>query len=226
MLTRCKAGMVIVANEPFVTTKARETLLGQMATFWTTSKKCRDWISWKAVAQATANLPGSIGGNMSPIVPQHAPRAVSQLASPAVHRSASILPLYAGSNAGAGRSASGVGLSSPLKARNWEMALNRGSLNLASSPTTLANSSTALTSQSKFPALTQHGPKSVAPQGAWAKGCPSTVKKVSPSSLSEKHTGTTHTSEPIGVEDYIELFKSTTTAKVQQIERRGDKTKK
>ena len=95
MLTRCRAGMVIVTNRPFMKLKAIEdTLLGKLCSHW--EHVCgRDgtWTDWRDVAEVISDLPGAPGGartNPHASVPYHQPVqkaiAVARDASSSSHR--------------------------------------------------------------------------------------------------------------------------------------------
>lgn len=61
MLTRCKAGLVIVTNRIFLrTTGAQYTLLGNLAHHWTQRHgESKTWKDWKGIAEHKANMPGA-----------------------------------------------------------------------------------------------------------------------------------------------------------------------
>ncbi len=66
MLTRCKAGMVIVTKKAFMRRKdVKKTLLGKLVAHWENLMKNlvdQDaWKDWKLVAERRCNLPGAIG---------------------------------------------------------------------------------------------------------------------------------------------------------------------
>ncbi len=59
MLTRCRAGMVIVSNRSFVSGRGRHTLLGKLVKHWM-SLHPRNfvWIDWRRVTEGSVGLPG------------------------------------------------------------------------------------------------------------------------------------------------------------------------
>jgi AAA domain len=61
MLTRCKAGLVIVTNRIFLrTTGAQYTLLGNLARHWTQRHgDSKTWRDWKEIAEHKADMPGA-----------------------------------------------------------------------------------------------------------------------------------------------------------------------
>ncbi|KAJ6623277.1 AAA domain-containing protein, partial [Mycena sp. CBHHK59/15] len=62
MLTRARAGMIIVTNRDFLRSDGgRRTLLGQLALHWESENWRNIWIDWRAVADTSAHLPGSLG---------------------------------------------------------------------------------------------------------------------------------------------------------------------
>ena len=63
MLTRCKAGLVIVTNRVFLrTTGAQYTLLGSLAQYWAKRHgELKTWTDWKDVAELKADMPGVLG---------------------------------------------------------------------------------------------------------------------------------------------------------------------
>ncbi|PCH35506.1 nucleoside triphosphate hydrolase protein [Wolfiporia cocos MD-104 SS10] len=87
MLTRCKRGMVVVANRRFLETKAAQsTLLGKLAQYW--EDRCDAWVHARAVYDRTANLPGA-PAPANPLLPAPAtplwPPMVPATALPKVH---------------------------------------------------------------------------------------------------------------------------------------------
>lgn len=57
MLTRCKAGMIIVSNQGFLMFGgAQHTLLGHLSQHWLGAG--RSWIDWREVAEGKATMPG------------------------------------------------------------------------------------------------------------------------------------------------------------------------
>lgn len=81
MLTRCRAGMVIVSNRKFLrTTAAQYTLLGKLAEHWEYHHgRSMTWIDWKLVAENKADMPGVLAAHRpsttSTINPSSAPIA-------------------------------------------------------------------------------------------------------------------------------------------------------
>ena len=63
MLTRCRAGMIIVTNRVFLrTTSAQYTLLGGLARYWAKRHgESKTWTDWKDVVEQRANMPGVLG---------------------------------------------------------------------------------------------------------------------------------------------------------------------
>jgi hypothetical protein len=62
MLTRCKAGMVIVTNKIFLRTGAQYTLLGRLAQYWAKHHgESNTWTDWKQIVEMKANMPGARG---------------------------------------------------------------------------------------------------------------------------------------------------------------------
>lgn len=64
MLTRCRAGLVVVTSKAFIKTRGGvHTLLGDLARHWQQHHEGQTdvWVDWKLVADGTANLPGSPG---------------------------------------------------------------------------------------------------------------------------------------------------------------------
>ena len=59
MLTRCKAGMVVVTNRRFLEGPGRDTLLGGLAQRWRAYEGA--WIDALAISARTASLPGAPG---------------------------------------------------------------------------------------------------------------------------------------------------------------------
>jgi len=62
MLTRCRAGLVVVTSKAFIKTRGGvHTLLGDLARHWQQDHGGQTdvWVDWKFVADGTANLPGS-----------------------------------------------------------------------------------------------------------------------------------------------------------------------
>lgn len=57
MLTRCKRGMVIVANRDFIFNQGKNTLLGRLAQSWGSSEKDQGWFDWRLIAERKAKLP-------------------------------------------------------------------------------------------------------------------------------------------------------------------------
>ena len=56
-LTRCRKGMVVVADKSFLQGRGKKTLLGQLSSTW--SKRHDDcWNDWKTVLNNSAALPG------------------------------------------------------------------------------------------------------------------------------------------------------------------------
>jgi AAA domain len=71
MLTRCRAGLVIVTNKLFLDseTGGRHTLLGRLARHWEYYRRDQtvtSWISRRLVAEGAADLPGSLGSRRKP----------------------------------------------------------------------------------------------------------------------------------------------------------------
>ncbi|EGO20328.1 hypothetical protein SERLADRAFT_400575, partial [Serpula lacrymans var. lacrymans S7.9] len=80
MLTRCKAGMVIVTNRMFLRNEAQETLVGKLARHWeNTLGEVKTWTNWRLVAEARASLPGAASTRPSGIL---IPKENSSLAQP------------------------------------------------------------------------------------------------------------------------------------------------
>ncbi|THH13352.1 hypothetical protein EW146_g6849 [Bondarzewia mesenterica] len=88
MLTRCKKGMVIVANRGFFRRGGRDTLLGMLASYWEDTEGEGCWIDWKLVAEGKANMPGvyaiprPVG---APVVLPSPPPSSSESAMPSPH---------------------------------------------------------------------------------------------------------------------------------------------
>jgi hypothetical protein len=64
MLTRCRAGLVVVTSKAFIKSRGGvHTLLGDLARHWQQHHEGQTdvWVDWKLVADGTANLPGSPG---------------------------------------------------------------------------------------------------------------------------------------------------------------------
>lgn len=62
MLTRCKKGMTIITNHRFLELQARQTLIGQMASYWTEAVGEREaWLDYKDVARGYVDVPGVKG---------------------------------------------------------------------------------------------------------------------------------------------------------------------
>lgn len=61
MLTRCKAGLVIVTNRIFLrTTGAQHTLLGELVRHWSERHgTTKTWRDWKEIAEHKADMPGA-----------------------------------------------------------------------------------------------------------------------------------------------------------------------
>ncbi|KAI0820973.1 hypothetical protein BC629DRAFT_413511 [Irpex lacteus] len=60
MLTRCKAGMIIVSNSFFVSRCAERTLLGKLAAHWEGPRNStKIWTDWRQVSEGSIDLPGS-----------------------------------------------------------------------------------------------------------------------------------------------------------------------
>ena len=61
MLTRCKAGMVLVTQRTFLSGAARQTLLGKLASHWETIAGAdAAWVDAMRVVEGTASLPGAV----------------------------------------------------------------------------------------------------------------------------------------------------------------------
>lgn len=60
MLTRCRAGLVIVTSKSFLQGGGEHTLLGKLARFWEISRS-NAWVDWRFVAEGKVDLPGSPG---------------------------------------------------------------------------------------------------------------------------------------------------------------------
>lgn len=61
MLTRCRAGLVIVTSRSFLRGGGERTLLGELAKYW--DDLCNSkmkWPDWRLVAGANVDLPGSL----------------------------------------------------------------------------------------------------------------------------------------------------------------------
>lgn len=58
MLTRCKKGMVIVANKDFLATSGSHTLVADFASHWKNTYGHAAWADWKGVADASVDVPG------------------------------------------------------------------------------------------------------------------------------------------------------------------------
>lgn len=93
MLTRCKAGLIIVTSRAFMKLRSVEdTLLGQLCTHW--ERMCgRDgtWTDWRDVADVVADLPGVSGGarsNPNSVVSYHQPvqKAIAAACEASSHR--------------------------------------------------------------------------------------------------------------------------------------------
>jgi len=91
MLTRCKAGMVIVTNRVFLrTTSAQYTLLGRLAQYWAKRHgESNTWTDWKDVAELKANMPGVLGPRR--VVPS--PSTNATIAAPTSRASKSQAPV-------------------------------------------------------------------------------------------------------------------------------------
>ncbi|KAH8115121.1 AAA domain-containing protein [Phellopilus nigrolimitatus] len=65
MLTRCKAGMVIVSNRAFMRQNTvKKTLLGYLVTYWEEKVgKSNAWCDWRDVSDLRASLPDAHGKN-------------------------------------------------------------------------------------------------------------------------------------------------------------------
>ena len=64
MLTRCKAGMVLVTQRAFLHNAGKKTLLGKLATHWEARMGMSNaWVDAMAVADQRVNLPGAPGKN-------------------------------------------------------------------------------------------------------------------------------------------------------------------
>jgi hypothetical protein len=50
MLSRCKNSMIICTNQAFLTSKAKETLVGRLADEWGPQA----WVSWKDVISGSS----------------------------------------------------------------------------------------------------------------------------------------------------------------------------
>jgi AAA domain len=62
MLTRCRAGLVIVTNRSFLQEGGRHTLLGRLARHWENVRGIdQTWVNWRLVAEEIVDLPGSLG---------------------------------------------------------------------------------------------------------------------------------------------------------------------
>ncbi|KAI0697440.1 AAA domain-containing protein, partial [Cytidiella melzeri] len=62
MLTRCRAGMIIVSNAFFASSRAEHTLFGKLAAYWEDVKPHDTiWIDWRRVLERTVDLPGAAG---------------------------------------------------------------------------------------------------------------------------------------------------------------------
>jgi hypothetical protein len=62
MLTRCKAGMVIVSNRVFLRTGSQRTLLGRLAQHWVKRHgESNTWTDWRDIAEMKADMPGAPG---------------------------------------------------------------------------------------------------------------------------------------------------------------------
>lgn len=64
LLTRCRAGLVVVTSKVFIKSRGGvHTLLGDLARHWQQHHEGQTdvWVDWKLVADGTANLPGSPG---------------------------------------------------------------------------------------------------------------------------------------------------------------------
>lgn len=61
MLTRCKAGMVLVTNRAFTRhASVRKTLLGKLVEHWENKAgQSNAWCKWTEVAEKKADLPGA-----------------------------------------------------------------------------------------------------------------------------------------------------------------------
>ncbi|KAJ3539223.1 hypothetical protein NMY22_g4833 [Coprinellus aureogranulatus] len=60
MLTRCKKGMVIVANRVFLSTTGSATLVARFASYWKNSfGHASVWVDWKDIANGSIDAPGA-----------------------------------------------------------------------------------------------------------------------------------------------------------------------
>ena len=60
MLTRCKAGMIIVSNSFFASSCAEWTLLGRLVHHWEELRPSGSiWIDWRRIAEGSVDLPGA-----------------------------------------------------------------------------------------------------------------------------------------------------------------------
>ena len=62
MLSRCRAGMVIVTNRAFLRTDGQHTMLGSLSKYWERLYgESKTWADWKLVAEQKADMPGAPG---------------------------------------------------------------------------------------------------------------------------------------------------------------------
>lgn len=83
LLTRCRAGMVIVTNRDFILGCGQSTLLGKLCLHWTNISSRDPWVDWKLVAEHKADLPGAPGSyrpdqpTSTPATPATTPFSIS-----------------------------------------------------------------------------------------------------------------------------------------------------
>jgi len=80
MLTRCRAGLVIVTSSSFLQGSGSQTLLGKLAQYWENLRGAENaWIDWREVAEGKADLPGAPGPRRETHAAQvHIPRRVDK----------------------------------------------------------------------------------------------------------------------------------------------------
>lgn len=90
MLTRCKAGMVLVTNRSFLCNAGRDTLLGKLAQRWGAGSDV--WVDSRALSDRSASLPGVPGRTTSFYLPISAPVPMTSREPEATGRSARVVP--------------------------------------------------------------------------------------------------------------------------------------
>lgn len=86
LLTRCRAGLVVVSSRSFLEGQgARSTLVGRLAACWDARMGAGAWADWREVMNATVDLPGVLGPRRAPgfARPTPIPWTAPPVASPA-----------------------------------------------------------------------------------------------------------------------------------------------